>query len=135
MTVHAAAPLGELLPLWSVAPFVLLLVAVAVLELVAQRWWGRLGNKALLGLGLAVPTALYLVVGYGAAGGHAVWHSMTDYVAFIVLIGALFVIAGGIEVKGSLTGTPLANMVMLGIGAVLANLIGTTGAAMVLIRP
>ena len=62
-------------------------------------------------------------------------HSLTDYVSFIVLLTALFVIAGGIEVKGSLAGTPLANMVMLGIGAVLANLIGTTGAAMVLIRP
>ena len=52
-----------------------------------------------------------------------------------MLLAALFVISGGIEVKGSLAGTPLANMGMLGIGAVLANLIGTTGASMVLIRP
>lgn len=62
-------------------------------------------------------------------------HSMTDYVSFILLLASLFVISGGIEVRGSLAGTPLANMGMLGIGAVLANVIGTTGASMVLIRP
>jgi Na+/H+ antiporter NhaD/arsenite permease-like protein len=129
------AALGTQLPLWSAAPFVVLLVLVAVLELVARRWWGRVANKILVAAALAGPAALQLLVGYGSDGGVALWHSMTDYVSFILLLTAMFVIAGGIEVKGSLAGTPLANMTMLGIGAVLANLIGTTGAAMVLIRP
>jgi Na+/H+ antiporter NhaD/arsenite permease-like protein len=127
--------LGAQLPLWSAAPFVVLLAAVAVLELVARRWWSRLANKALVAAALAGPAALHLLVGHGSDGGAALWHSLTDYAAFILLLTAMFVIAGGIEVKGSLAGTPLANMAMLGIGAVLANLIGTTGASMVLIRP
>ena len=132
----AAEPLGAVLPLWSVAPFVVLLVAVAVLELVAQRLVGqpratRPWSRRRWPCRRRPPRRRPW-----SAGVPRRWaHSLTDYVSFIVLLTALFVIAGGIEVKGSLAGTPLANMVMLGIGAVLANLIGTTGASMVLIRP
>jgi Na+/H+ antiporter NhaD/arsenite permease-like protein len=121
--------------LWSVTPFVVLLVAVAGLELRARRWWDRLASKALVALVVAVPVAAHLGLGHGSRGAAALMHSMTDYVSFIVLLAALFVISGGIEVKGSLAGTPLANVGMLGVGAVLANVIGTTGASMVLIRP
>ena len=60
---------------------------------------------------------------------------MKDYFSFIVLLGALFVISGGIFIKGEMAGTPLVNTVFLAIGAILANLIGTTGASMLLIRP
>jgi Na+/H+ antiporter NhaD/arsenite permease-like protein len=131
----AAEPLGAQLSLWAAAPFVGLLVAVSLLEIFARRWWESLVNKSVVAGLAAVWAILHLVAGYGSAGGSALLHSMTDYVAFIALLTALFVIAGGIEVKGSLSGTPLANMTMLAIGAVLANFIGTTGAAMVLIRP
>jgi Na+/H+ antiporter NhaD/arsenite permease-like protein len=127
--------LGAALPLWSVVPFVVLLTAVAILELVAQDWWSSLRNKAVVAAALAVPAAVQLGLGHGPAGVSALSHSLTDYLSFILLLTALFVIAGGIEIQGSLAGTPLANTVMLGIGAVLANLIGTTGASMVLIRP
>jgi len=123
------------LPLWSAAPFVGLLLAVTLLELFAARWWSELRNKAIVVAVVAVVPIVHLLGGFGSAGGGALRHSMTDYVSFIVLLSTLFVIAGGIEVKGSLAGTPLANMGMLGIGAILANLIGTTGASMVLIRP
>jgi Na+/H+ antiporter NhaD/arsenite permease-like protein len=134
--VSGARSLGELLPLWSVAPFVLLLVAVALLEVVAGRWWSSLRNKALVAVALAVPAAAQILVGHGSRGGvEALIHSLTEYVSFISLLAALFVISGGIELRGSLTGTPLANAGLLAIGAVLANLIGTTGAAMLLIRP
>jgi Na+/H+ antiporter NhaD/arsenite permease-like protein len=133
--VLATETLGAQLPLWSVAPFVILLILVAVLELLARRWWASVAHKGLVVAVLAVPAAVHLLAGYGAAGGQALGHSMADYVSFILLLGTLFVIAGGIEVKGSLAGTPLANLVMLAVGAVLANLIGTTGASMVLIRP
>jgi Na+/H+ antiporter NhaD/arsenite permease-like protein len=121
--------------MWSVLPLLALLVAVAVVEVRAQQWWGRLRNKALVAGLAALPAVLHLLVAYPADGGPALLQSLTDYVSFVMLLGALYVIAGGIEIRGSLAGTPLANMVMLGIGAVLANLIGTTGASMVLIRP
>jgi len=131
----ATESLGSQLPFWGAAPFVGLLVAVTVLELFAQRWWNSLVNKAIVAGLAAVLAAAHLVGSYGLLGGEALFHSMTDYVSFITLLVALFIISGGIQVKGSLAGTPLANMSMLGIGAVLANLIGTTGASMVLIRP
>ena len=63
------------------------------------------------------------------------WQSLLDYVSFLILLGSLFVISGGIYVKGEFAGTPLVNAIFLGLGALLANLIGTTGASMLLIRP
>ncbi|MEV4413165.1 sodium:proton antiporter [Catellatospora sp. NPDC049609] len=131
----AAESLGAQLPLLAAAPFAGLLAAVSVLEMVARRWWESLANKAAVAVTAAVLATAQLLMSLGAAGAGALAHSMADYVSFIVLLATLFVIAGGIEVKGSLSGTPLANMTMLAVGAVLANLIGTTGAAMVLIRP
>ncbi|MBB2946558.1 Na+/H+ antiporter NhaD/arsenite permease-like protein [Actinoplanes lutulentus] len=124
--------LGGRLPMWTVAPFVLLLAAVAVLEVLAAGWWSRLTSKALVVTVLAVPAAVQLLI-VGGAG--ALTHSVAEYVSFVSLLAALFVISGGIEVRGSLAGTPLANAGMLAVGAVLANVIGTTGAAMLLIRP
>src|SRR5947208_13681660 len=63
------------------------------------------------------------------------WHSLLYYVSFLTLLGSLFVISGGIYVKGEFAGTPLVNAIFLGIGALFANVIGTTGASMLLIRP
>ncbi|GAA0434283.1 sodium:proton antiporter [Actinoplanes capillaceus] len=118
--------------MWSAAPFVLLLAAVALLEVLAAGWWSRLANKALVVTALAVPATVHLLVSGQTA---ALTHSIAEYASFLSLLAALFVIAGGIEIRGSLAGTPLANAGMLTIGAVLANVIGTTGAAMLLIRP
>src|SRR5260221_6024778 len=123
------------LPLWSIAPFVFLIVAIAVLELVAVDWWARPINKLMVSIAAAVPAAGKLILGYGGSGGEALIHSLADYAAFIALVGALYVIAGGIMLEGSLAGTPLSNMAMLGIGGILANIVGTTGASMIMIRP
>ncbi|MGH7550389.1 MAG: sodium:proton antiporter [Gemmatimonadota bacterium] len=127
--------MGAALPLWTVAPFLLLLASIAVLPLAASDWWEAHGHKALVALVLAAPLAAYLILAHGAEGAGHLGDSLRDYVSFIVLLGSLFVIAGGIHVRGSLAGTPLANTAFLGVGAVMANLIGTTGASMVLIRP
>jgi Na+/H+ antiporter NhaD/arsenite permease-like protein len=128
-------PIASQLPLWSAAPFVLLLLAVTLLELFAADWWGELRNKAIVVAVAAVVPVVHLLGSFGAAGEGALRHSLIDYVSFILLLSVLFVISGGIEVKGSLAGTPLSNMGLLAIGAILANLVGTTGASMVLIRP
>jgi Na+/H+ antiporter NhaD/arsenite permease-like protein len=127
------AELGGRLPLWSVVPFAALLIAVALLEVLAAGWWARLRNKALVVAALAVPAAAQLLLVPDGAGALA--HSLAEYLSFVSLLAALFVISGGILIRGSLAGTPLANAGMLAAGAVLANLIGTTGAAMLLIRP
>ena len=131
----AAEALGARLPLWSLAPFALLLLAIAVLPLVAHRWWDSNRNRAIVAGALAIPFAAWLLTGYGHDAGHALHEAVLDYVSFIALLGALFVISGGVYLEGSLAGTPLSNAAFLGLGAVLANAIGTTGASMVLIRP
>ena len=129
------AALGRTLPLLSVLPFVALLVAIAVLPLVYGHWWEKNRNKAYVSALLALPVALYFLVLGGPGGHEALLEKILEYLSFIILLGALYVISGGIYLQGSLSGTPLGNTAILGIGAVLANFIGTTGASVVLIRP
>lgn len=123
--------LGQRLPLWAVAPFVLMLLSIALLPLLAGRFWERNRNKALVSLVLGLPVAAWI----GTLEPSAIGRTAHEYVAFLVLLGALFVISGGIVVRGTLAGTPGLNSGILACGAVLASLIGTTGASMVLIRP
>ena len=124
-------PLGAQLPPWSIIPFVLLLLAIAVLPLVAPGWWEKNRNKALISLVLGLPMLLWI----GTLEAHAVLHTLHEYFAFIILLGALFVISGGIVIRGKLAGSPEVNVGILACGAVLASVIGTTGASMLLIRP
>jgi Na+/H+ antiporter NhaD/arsenite permease-like protein len=119
------------LPLWSVAPFAGLLLSVAVLPLLAHDWWHKNRNKALVSLLFGVPIAIY--IGFRDPG--ALVHALVEYLAFISLLGSLYIISGGVRLKGSLPGTPASNAALLAFGAVLANFAGTTGAAMLLLRP
>ena len=129
------AALRQGLPLLTVLPFVCLLLAIAVLPLIAGHWWEPNRNKALVVAVLAAPVALYLTTAWGAAGSEVLLEKLEEYVSFIILLAALYVISGGIYVQGSLSGTPLANTGLLAIGALLANVIGTTGASVLLVRP
>jgi Na+/H+ antiporter NhaD/arsenite permease-like protein len=130
--VSASTPqLGHLFPLWSVAPFLAMLLAIAVGPLIAANIWKQNRNKAILSILLGAPVAIWTAT----LDPTSVVHTASEYLAFILLLGALFVIAGGIVVRGTLAGTPGLNTVVLGIGAILACIIGTTGASMLLIRP
>ena len=122
--------LGQTAPLYSVAPFALLLLAIAVLPLAAPHWWEHNRNKALIGGLLSLPIVVYLL----RTAPHALGHSLTEYASFVAMLGALYIVAGGIRLSGDLRATPLTNLLLLATGAVLANVIGTTGASMVLIR-
>jgi Na+/H+ antiporter NhaD/arsenite permease-like protein len=123
--------LGTQLPLASALPFIVLLLAIAIAPLIAHDWWHRNRNKALVALVVAAPILVYL----GVVAPHLLAEKAHEYLGFIVVIGALFVITGGIHIQGSLAGTPLVNTGLLGIGGVLANVLGTTGASVLLIRP
>jgi Na+/H+ antiporter NhaD/arsenite permease-like protein len=123
--------LGE----WTVIPFVALLLCIAILPLAAGHWWEHNRNKAIVAGALAAIVAGYVLVAYGGAGATAIRHVLLEYVSFVVLLGALYVISGGVYVSGSLNGTPLANTCLMGLGAVLASFIGTTGASVLLVRP
>ena len=131
----AAADMGSVLDLWTMLPFAMLLASIALLPLWAGHWWESNHHKTIISLGLAVPVAIYFVSTFGAAGGHILAEKVGEYVSFITLLTALFVIAGGIRVDGTIDGTPLWNTMALGFGACLANLIGTTGASVLMIRP
>jgi len=126
--------LGELLPLWSALPFAGILLSIAVFPLAAPHFWHRHYPKvtALWAIAFAVP----FVVVYGRQALHAIAHIyIIDYVPFLILLFGLFTVAGGIVVRGAPLGTPRVNTAILLIGTLLASWIGTTGAAMVLIRP
>jgi Na+/H+ antiporter NhaD/arsenite permease-like protein len=127
--------LGVVLPLWTILPFVALLLSIAILPLVAGHWWEHNRNRAIVSFGLAIPVVLYLLVKHGAAGGEELIHKIHEYVSFVMLLASLFVITGGIFIRGSLKATPRLNTGILGLGALLASVIGTTGAAVLLLRP
>lgn len=127
--------MGSRLPLWSVLPFVALLASIALLPLAAPRFWEKNRNRAWVAAAFAVPFAAGLCLGLPEEGPSALVHSLREYTSFILLLASLYVIAGGVYVRGSLAGSPLSNTALLGIGALLANVVGTTGASMILIRP
>jgi Na+/H+ antiporter NhaD/arsenite permease-like protein len=116
---------------WMILPFALLLGAMALAPLLAASWWSRHYPKVSLALG-AITLGYYLL---GLQALARVWHMAYDYTSFIALIGSLFVVSGGIHINVKGEATPLANVVFLFIGAIAANVLGTTGAAMLLIRP
>jgi Na+/H+ antiporter NhaD/arsenite permease-like protein len=131
LSLLAAA--GEI-PLLAVAPFVLLLLGIAVLPLTLPHWWEHNRNKLVVSVLLSLPVIAWLLLGHDH-GLEWLHHSLREYVAFIALLGALFAISGGIYLKGSLAGTPIVNTAFLGVGTLIASFVGTTGASMLLIRP
>jgi len=128
------ADLGTQLPAWSAVPFAGMLLSIALFPLLAPQFWHHHYPKISLlwGLLLAVP----FVWIYRGAAVHEILHvSIADYLPFLILLGTLFTIGGGIYINGSLRGKPGVNVGILALGTFLASWIGTTGAAMVLIRP
>ena len=122
----SAAPL----PVYTVVPFVVMVLGIAVLPLAASHWWEPNRNKLLVSIVLGLPVLVLYVVREPSA----LVHMAEEYVSFIVLLAALYVISGGILMRGDLLATPLVNSAFLATGSVLASFIGTTGASMLLIR-
>ncbi|MBI3417318.1 MAG: sodium:proton antiporter [Verrucomicrobia bacterium] len=116
---------------WMILPFGLLLALIALAPLTFADWWSKHYPHVALALGAI--TLSYYLLGLNA---HArVLHVAHEYVSFIALIGSLYVVSGGIHISVKGEATPRANVVFLFVGAVLANILGTTGASMLLIRP
>ena len=131
----ATEGLGENLPLYSILPFLGILLSIAIIPLLAPIFWHHNFGKisAFWALSLVIPSLFLL-------GLHETLHQLLhvfllEYLPFIILLLSLFTISGGIQLKGSLIGTPLINSLLIFIGTALASWMGTTGAAMLLIRP
>ncbi len=147
-------------PYWTVTPFILLLAAIAVLPLIpfTQHWWESNLHRFYVAAGLGLLTLLYYALLHPApVEGHWPAHYvaervsdgvqwnlawtvlanaiLSEYIPFIVLLFSLYTISGGIRISGDLPAHSLTNTTFIGVGALLASLVGTTGAAMLLIRP
>ena len=134
MTAVPLEDLGTLLPAWSALPFAGILLSIALFPLLAPHFWHHHYPKvsAAWALLFAVP----FVLRFGSEATHELLHmTFVDYVPFLILISTLFTVGGGIHVAGTLRGTPATNALLLVIGTALASLVGTTGAAMIMIRP
>lgn len=119
--------------IWALIPFVLMLLSIAIIPLIAEHWWERNINKLLVSTTLAAPAIIYLVKhNLREELKHQI---LFDYLPFIVLLGALFVVTGGILILGHVQARPRNNTIILAIGYLLASFIGTTGASMLLIHP
>jgi len=133
-TGHGHLELGTLLPLWSCIPFVCMLLSIAFFPLVAPEFWHHHFGKisAFWAALMALP---FLFVYRGSALYEILHIILADYVPFIILLWSLYTVSGGILLRGTLRGAPIVNTGMLIIGTILASWMGTTGAAMLLIRP
>ena len=111
---------GEKLPLWSVIPFIGILLSIAIFPLAAPHFWHHHFGKVSLAWSLifAVP---YIAVFHGPAFYDILHIYLIDYIPFIILLWGLYTVAGGILVRGSLRGTPMTNLIMLVIGTAIAS--------------
>ncbi len=126
--------IGSQLSLWWAIPFAGILLSIAVFPLVAPDFWHHHFGK------ISFAWAAIILIPFLINYGHEAWKEfleviLGDYIPFIILLWSLYVVGGGIVVRGSLVGRPIVNAVILLIGAVLASWLGTTGASMILIRP
>ncbi|MDO9515851.1 MAG: sodium:proton antiporter [Syntrophales bacterium] len=131
---HGGHDIGTELPVWTALPFAGILLSIALCPLLMPHFWHNHFGKISIfwSVLFAVP---FLFFYHQVAVYHILHIYLIDYIPFIILLWGLFTIAGGIVVRGSLKGTPALNTVMLLIGTILASCVGTTGAAMVMIRP
>ncbi len=126
---------GATLGLMWALPFAGILLSIALFPLLASHFWHSHFGKIAVFWALACAVPLWLVHGSRVAFDSIAHILLTDYLPFLIFVGALFIVAGGIHVRGSFVGRPVVNTAFLALGAVLANFMGTTGAAMLLIRP
>ncbi len=136
---HGAEDAQVALP-W-VLPFVGLLACIAIMPFAAKHFWEHNYHRVSIGLGLLVTAYYCFFITARPEGQHLpvgaanIGKSLSEYISFIFLLGSLFVVSGGILIRVRARSTPMANVVLLLIGAIIANIFGTTGASMLLIRP
>jgi Na+/H+ antiporter NhaD/arsenite permease-like protein len=124
------AELGRELSLFWIAPFAGLLLAIAVCPLAVPHFWESNRNKSIVSAFFGLPVALFIA----SQDPSEIISVVEEYISFITLLAALFIISGGIHIRGDLQATPRTNSLFLLVGCLLANLIGTTGASVLLIR-
>ena len=125
---------GELSFVWAV-PFIGVLLCIAICPLVVPNFWHHHFGKVAVFWALACAVPMFISYGGGVAVNSIAHALIADYIPFIIFVGSLYTVAGGIHIRSSFIGRPAVNTAFLALGAVCANIMGTTGAAMLLIRP
>lgn len=130
---HAEGGHGEIWvpPLWSISGFIAILLCIAIIPLAKPHWWESNLHKGYVSLVIGLPFLIYLIF----KAPVKLEHTLLEYMSFIILLGSLFYVTGGIYLQGDIKATPRNNLIFLAIGSLLASFAGTTGAAMLLIRP
>jgi Na+/H+ antiporter NhaD/arsenite permease-like protein len=118
-------------PYWSVVPFIALLLSIAFFPALFPRWWTSNASKIIVSVIASLPVLAVVL----PSNPGLLTRSLLDYFSFVTLIAALFVISSGIYIKGEFAGTPRENTLFLAVGALLSNVIGATGASILLLRP
>ena len=127
--------IGETLSIVSIVPFVGMLLSIAIFPLVKGEWWEKHQLQVALAWAALFLVPFAIAYGLGETGVQLAETLVLDYIPFIVLLFGLFTVSGGIHIKGTIAGTTKNNVILLAIGTFLASWVGTTGAAMLLIRP
>ena len=125
---------AELSIIWAL-PFAGILLSIALCPLFVPSFWHHHFGKVAVFWGACCVIPLFMAYEPAVATGAVAHAILGDYIPFLLFVGALFIVAGGIHIRGSFVGKPIVNAGFLFVGAFLANLMGTTGAAMLLIRP
>ena len=134
---HAPHLDGSILSIYWVIPFAGILLSIAIFPLIAPHFWHKNFGKVSLfwSISLLIPLLITQHIGFSVTLYEVLHVGLLEYVPFIILLLALFTISGGVRLKGSLVGKPIVNVLIILIGTLLASWMGTTGAAMLLIRP
>ncbi|MCF0104052.1 MAG: sodium:proton antiporter, partial [Eggerthellaceae bacterium] len=127
--------IGELLPVWSIIPFVGMLLSIAIFPLINIDFWGKHQLKIVLAWCALFLINFLFAFGWEQTAVELIDSMVLDYIPFMTLLFGLFVVSGGIHIKGKFVGNPKTNAAILFIGTILSSWIGTTGASMLLIRP
>jgi Na+/H+ antiporter NhaD/arsenite permease-like protein len=130
----AGAEAGSL-SLWWALPFAGVLLSIAIMPLVSGHFWHRFYGLVMLGWSLALLVPATFRLGFATVADLALHTALLEYVPFLLLLFALFTVAGGVHIAGTLRGTPGTNTAILALGTAMASLTGTTGASMLLVRP
>lgn len=131
--VLSEAVQASFVPWWSMVPFAIMLIMIAVGPLFAEKWWSKNSHKLFVSLLLSVPSAVFMVK--NGMAGRLEHQILFDYIPFVVLLLTLYVVTGGICIRGTVKPTSGVNAAVLAVGYCAASLIGTTGASMLMIRP
>lgn len=125
-------------PWWSIIPFALLLILISFLPILAAPWWKDLAHKFLVTGICSLPVLVFLAACSNQTNGASVSllvKSIEDFAVFLAMVGSLYIVTGGIAMVGKIEGRPWTNTLILGLGALLANLVSTVGASLLLVRP